>query len=325
MSMQAIRVHDYGGPDVMRLEEVPVPEPGAGQVRVRLEAVGVNFIDVYLRTGAYPGELPMTPGREGAGVVDAAGSGVTGVHEGERVAFAMVPGTYAQYAVVNAAEVVTVPAGVSSEQAAAIMLQGMTAHYLALSTYPLQEGDSCLVHAAAGGVGHLLVQIARMRGARVIGTASTPEKLDLARTAGAADVINYTEVDFEEETRRLTNGRGVDVVYESVGKDTFDQSMRSLRPRGYLVLYGQSSGAVPPLDPQLLNRYGSLFLTRPSLGHYIASREELLWRAGDLFDWLASGRLEVRIDRRFPLGEAAEAHRYLEGRQTKGKILLLPD
>jgi NADPH:quinone reductase len=325
MSMQAIRIHDYGGPDAMRLEEVPVPDPGAGQVRVRLEAVGVNFIDVYLRTGAYPSELPMTPGREGAGVVDAAGSGVTGVQEGERVAFAMVPGTYAQYAVVNAGEVVAVPAGVSSEQAAAVMLQGMTAHYLTHSTYPLQEGDSCLVHAAAGGVGHLLVQLARMRGARVIGTASTPEKLELARTAGATDVIGYTEVDFQEETRRLTGGRGVDVVYESVGKDTFDQSMRSLRPRGYLVLYGQSSGAVPPLDPQLLNRYGSIFLTRPSLGHYIASREELLWRAGDLFDWLASGRLEVRIDRRFPLAEAAEAHRYLEGRQTKGKLLLLPD
>jgi NADPH:quinone reductase len=325
MSMQAIRIHDYGGPDAMRLEEVPVPDPGAGQVRVRLEAVGVNFIDVYLRTGAYPSALPMTPGREGAGVVDAAGSGVTGVQEGERVAFAMVPGTYAQYAVVNAGEVVAVPAGVSSEQAAAVMLQGMTAHYLTHSTYPLQEGDSCLVHAAAGGVGHLLVQLARMRGARVIGTASTPEKLELARTAGATDVIGYTEVDFQEETRRLTGGRGVDVVYESVGKDTFDQSMRSLRPRGYLVLYGQSSGAVPPLDPQLLNRYGSIFLTRPSLGHYIASREELLWRAGDLFDWLASGRLEVRIDRRFPLAEAAEAHRYLEGRQTKGKLLLLPD
>jgi NADPH:quinone reductase len=324
MSMQAIRVHDYGGPEVMRLDQLPVPEPGPEQVLVRLEAIGVNFIDVYQRSGAYQGALPFTLGREGAGVVEETGSEVADVQRGDRVAFAMVPGTYAQYAVVRAAEVVPVPDGVSAEQAAAVMLQGMTAHYLALSTYPLQEGEACLVHAAAGGVGHLLVQIARMRGARVIGTASTPEKVELARTAGAHEVIRYTEVDFQQETRRLTGGRGVDVVYDSVGRDTFDQSMRSLRPRGYLVLYGQSSGAVPPSDPQLLNRHGSLFLTRPSLGHYIADRQELLWRAGDLFDWLAAGKLEVRVDRTFPLAEAAAAHRYLEGRQTKGKVLLAP-
>jgi NADPH:quinone reductase len=324
MSMQAIRVHEYGGPEVMRLDPLPVPEPGPRQVLVRLEAIGVNFIDVYQRSGAYQGPLPFTLGREGAGAVEDTGPDVEGVRRGDRVAFAMVPGTYAQYAVVKAAEVVPVPDGVSAEQAAAVMLQGMTAHYLALSTYPLAEGDACLVHAAAGGVGHLLVQIARMRGTRVIGTASTPEKVELARTAGAHEVIPYTEVDFQKETRRLTGGRGVDVVYDSVGRDTFDQSMRSLRPRGYLVLYGQSSGAVPPSDPQLLNRHGSLFLTRPSLGHYIADRQELLWRAGDLFDWLAAGKLEVRVDRTFPLAEAAAAHRYLEGRRTKGKVLLAP-
>ncbi len=324
MPMQAIRVHEYGGPGMMRLDELPIPEPGPGQVLVRLEAIGVNFIDIYQRSGAYQGATPFTLGREGAGVVEAVGPNVEDVRKGDRVAFAMVLGTYAQYAVVDAAEVVPIPDGVSAEQAAAVMLQGMTAHYLALSTYPLQEGESCLVHAAAGGVGHLLVQIARMRGARVIGTASTPEKIELARSAGADEVINYTEEDFQHETRRLTGGRGVDVVYDSVGKDTFEQSMRSLRPRGYLVLYGQSSGAVPPSDPQLLNRHGSLFLTRPTLGHYIADRAELLWRAGDLFDWLAAGKLEVRIDRTFPLNEVAAAHRYLEGRQTKGKVLLQP-
>lgn len=324
MAMRAIRVHEYGGPEVLRLEEVPVPEPGVGQVRVRLEAVGVNFIDVYHRMGAYPSELPITLGREGAGVVEAVGPDAGEVQVGERVAFAMVPGSYAEQVVVDAAQLVPVPEGVSSEQAAGVMLQGMTAHYLVFSTYPLQEGESCLVHAAAGGVGHLLVQLAKLHGARVIGTASTPEKVELARAAGADEVIRYTEVDFQEETMRLTEGRGVDVVYDGVGKDTFMQSMRCLRPRGFLVLYGQSSGAVGPLDPQILNRYGSLFLTRPSLGHYIATREELLWRAGDLFAWLAAGRLEVRIDRTFVLAEAAEAHRYLEGRQTKGKVLLLP-
>lgn len=324
MQMQAIRVHEYGGPEALRLDEVSAPEPAAGQVRVRLAAVGVNFIDVYHRTGAYQSELPIIPGREGAGVVDAVGAGVSGVQEGDRVAFAMVPGTYAQYVVVDADNVAPLPEGVSEEQGAALMLQGMTAHYLVHSTYPLQEGDTCLVLAAAGGVGHLLVQLAKMRGARVIGAASTPEKIQFALDAGADEMIRYTEVDFQEETMRLTDGRGVDVVYDSVGKDTFEQSLRSLRPRGYLVLYGQSSGAVSPMDPQILNRHGSLFLTRPSLGHYIRDREELLWRAGDLFEAVNDGRLTVRVDRTFPLAEAADAHRYLEGRNTKGKILLRP-
>jgi NADPH2:quinone reductase len=324
MSMQAIRVHEYGGPEALRLEEIPVPQPGAGQALVRLDAIGLNFIDVYQRTGAYKGELPMTPGSEGAGVVEAVGSDVSELQPGARVAFAMQPGSYAGYAVIDAAKLVPVPESASSEQAAAVMLQGMTAHYLTHSTYPLQNGENCLIHAAAGGVGHLLVQLAKLRGARVIGTASTPEKVELARTAGADEVIRYTEVDFRQETMRLTNNRGVDVVYDSVGKDTFMDSLRSLRPRGYMVLYGQSSGAVEPLDPQALNRLGSLFLTRPSLGHYMLTREELLQRAGDLFEWMASGRLEVRIDKSFPLAEAAEAHRYLEGRKTKGKVLLIP-
>jgi len=322
--MQAIRIHEYGGAEALQLEEAPTPEPGAGQVRVRLEAIGVNFIDVYHRTGAYQSELPIIPGREGAGVVQTLGAGVDGVREGDRVAFAMTPGTYAEEVVVDAAMLAPVPDGVSSAQAAAVMLQGMTAHYLVTDTFDLREGQTCLVHAAAGGVGHLLVQMAKMRGARVIGTASTAEKIAFATEAGADEMIQYTEVDFLEETMRLTDGQGVDVVYESVGKDTFMRSMRALRPRGYLVLYGQSSGAVESLDPQLLNRHGSLFLTRPSLGHYIADRQELLARAGDLFDWIAAGRLSVRIDKTYHLADAGEAHRYLEGRKTKGKILLLP-
>ena len=291
--MQAIRVHHYGGPENLQLDEVPTPEPGAGQVRVRLEAVGVNFIDVYHRTGAYKSELPITPGREGAGLVDALGDGVEGVAVGDRVAFAMTPETYAQYVLVDANMLAPVPDGVTGAQAAAVLLQGMTAHYLVTDTFDLQEGQTCLVHAAAGGVGHLLVQLAKMRGARVIGTASTSEKIAFAREAGADEMIQYTETDFLDETMRLTDGRGVDVVYESVGKDTFMRSMRALRPRGYLVLYGQSSGAVEPLDPQLLNKHGSLFLTRPSLGHYIADRQELLTRAGDLFYWIAAGKLQV--------------------------------
>ena len=291
--MQAIRVHHYGGPENLQLDEVPTPEPGAGQVRVRLEAVGVNFIDVYHRTGAYKNELPITPGREGAGLVDALGDGVEGVAVGDRVAFAMTPETYAQYVLVDANMLAPVPDGVTGAQAAAVLLQGMTAHYLVTDTFDLQEGQTCLVHAAAGGVGHLLVQLAKMRGARVIGTASTSEKIAFAREAGADEMIQYTETDFLDETMRLTDGRGVDVVYESVGKDTFMRSMRALRPRGYLVLYGQSSGAVEPLDPQLLNKHGSLFLTRPSLGHYIADRQELLTRAGDLFYWIAAGKLQV--------------------------------
>ena len=322
--MKAIRVKQYGGPEALVIDDIPVPEPGVGQVRVRLEAIGVNFIDVYHRTGAYKSELPITPGREGAGVVDALGSGVEDVQVGDRVAFAMVPETYAEYVVLDAAKTAPLPNGVSSEQGAAIMLQGMTAHYLVHDTYSLSEEDTCLVHAAAGGVGHILVQLAKLRGARVIGTASTPEKIEFARQAGADEMIRYTETDFEEETMRLTNGRGVDVVYDSVGKDTFMKSMRTLRPRGYLVLYGQSSGAVAPIDPQILNSHGSLFLTRPSLGHYLLDRAELLQRTSDLFTLIDSGRLQVRVDKTFALDEAPEAHRYLEGRNTMGKILLIP-
>lgn len=322
--MQAIRVHEYGGAGALHLEEVALPEPDAGQVRVRIEAAGVNFIDVYHRMGAYPSDLPVIIGREGAGVVDAVGSDVDVVSEGDRVAFAMVPGTYAEYALVDAAMAAPLPAEVPTEAGAAVMLQGTTAHYLTHSTYPLQEGDTCLVHAAAGGVGHLLVQMAKMRGARVIGTASTPEKVQFAQEMGADEMIRYTEVDFREEVMRLTDGRGVDVVYDSVGKDTFMESLHSLRPRGYMVLYGQASGAVEPVDPQILNRLGSLFLTRPSLSHYLADRDELLWRTGDLFGWMANGQLKVTIDQRFPLAEAAEAHRYLQGRKTRGKIVLIP-
>lgn len=322
--MKAIRVHKFGGPEALSYEEVPVPEPGAGQARVKIEAAGLNFIDVYHRTGAYAGQLPITPGVEGAGVVDAVGSGVSEVQPGDRVAYVMQQGSYAEYAIVDGWKLVPVPDDVDTRQAAAVMLQGLTAHYLSHSTYPLQPGDTALVHAAAGGVGHLLVQMAKRRGARVIGTVSTEEKARLTREAGADEVILYTQTDFESETKRLTDGEGVNVVYDSVGKTTFDKSLNCLKPRGYLVLYGQSSGAVPPLDPQILNAKGSLFLTRPSLGHHVPNRAELLQRAGDLFAWMAAGELEVRIDQTYSLEEAGEAHRYLEARKTKGKVLLIP-
>ncbi|MFS8629353.1 MAG: quinone oxidoreductase [Limnochordales bacterium] len=322
--MQAVVVERHGGPEVLQLRRLPVPEPGPGEVRVKLEAIGVNYIDVYHRTGLYPLPLPFTPGMEGAGIVDALGEGVTEPKVGTRVAYAMQRGSYAEYHVVPADRVVPVPEGVSAKQAAALMLQGMTAHYLACSTFPLQPGQRALVHAAAGGVGLLLVQIAKMRGATVYGTVSTEEKARLAKEAGADEVILYTQVDFAEEIRRLTGGQGVDVVYDSVGRATFAGSLRSLKPRGMLVSYGQSSGPVEPLNIQLLNQHGSLFLTRPSLGHYAASRDELLWRAGDLFRWVREGTLKVRIDRELPLAEAAEAHRLLEGRATTGKLLLIP-
>ena len=322
--MRAICVSQFGGPEVLRYEEVPLPGPNAGEARVKIEAVGVNFIDIYHRTGLYPGQLPITPGMEGAGLVDAVGPGVSNVRVGERVAYAMQQGSYAQYAVVPSWRLVPIPDDVATPSAAAVMLQGMTAHYLTHSTYPLQPGEAALVHAAAGGVGLLLVQIAKRRGARVIGTVSTEEKARLARDAGADEVILYTQTDFEAETRRLTEGQGVSVVYDSVGVTTFDKSLNCLKPRGYLVLYGQSSGSVAPLDTQVLGAKGSLFLTRPSLAHYTADRAELLERAGDLFDWLAAGELEVRIDQTMPLAEAAEAHRYLEGRKTRGKLLLIP-
>ncbi len=322
--MKAIRVHAPGGPEALRYEDVPQPTPGAGQLLVKVEATGVNFIDVYQRTGHYKVELPFTLGQEAAGVVTAVGSGVTGVTVGARVAYAAVLGAYAEYATVPADRVVVLPDGVSSTQGAAVMLQGMTAHYLASTTYPLEPGDGCLVHAAAGGVGLLLCQIAKLRGARVIGTVSTREKAELARAAGADEVMLYTEQDFEAEVKRLTNGVGLQVIYDSVGKTTFEKGLNCLAPRGMMVLYGQSSGPVGPLDPQVLSQKGSLFLTRPTLVHYIATRAELVARAGELLGWIRKGILKVRIGRELPLAQAAEAHRLLEGRKTSGKVLLIP-
>ena len=322
--MRAIRVHEYGGPEVLQLEEVTLPEPGGGEALVTVEAAGVNFIDVYHRTGLYPGALPFTPGMEAAGVVEAVGPGVYEVEVGDRVAYAMERGSYAERAVVPAWKLVRLPEGLDAEAGAAAMLQGMTAHYLTRSTYPLAGGETALVHAAAGGVGLLLVQMAARIGATVIGTVSTEEKARLAREAGADAVILYTEGDFAEEALKLTDGRGVHVVYDSVGQATFDQSLACLRPRGLLALFGQSSGPVPPIDPSILATGGSLFLTRPGLAHYAADRGELLERAGDVLHWVATGELRLRIDRTYPLSEAAEAHRALEGRQTAGKVLLAP-
>lgn len=321
-TMRAVRIHEYGGPEAMRVEELPVPKPKAGEALVRLEAAGVNFIDVYKRTGLYAIPLPATLGEEGAGTVAAVGDGVTDVRVGDRVAYALVQGSYAEHAVVPAARLVALPGRVSASQGAAVMLQGMTAHYLAHSTYPLREGDRCLVHAAAGGVGLLLVQIAKKRGAYVIATAGTDEKARLARAAGADEVIVYTRQDFVAETKRITGGRGVQVVYDSVGKSTFLPGLDVLAPRGVMALFGQSSGPVDPIDPQILNRKGSLFLTRPTLVHYVATREELRWRANDLFTWLAEGSLQLRIGAEYPLDRAADAHRALEGRKTTGKVLL---
>jgi NADPH2:quinone reductase len=306
------------------MENLPVPKPGKGEALVQLEAIGVNFIDVYQRMGLYRSPLPFTPGNEGSGVVAETGPGVGEAVVGDRVAYAGALGSYAEYAVVPAWRLVKLPDGIDSGLAAAAMLQGMTAHYLTHSTYPLMPGDTCLVHAAAGGVGLLLVQMARRRGARVIGTVSTKEKAELARAFGADEVILYTERDFESEVRLLTGGKGVQVVYDSVGQTTFEKSLNSLAPRGYLALYGQSSGPVPPFDPQILNTKGGLFLTRPSLVQYTATREELLWRASDVLGWAAAGELKVRIGARFPLPEAAEAQRQLSGRKTTGKVLLLP-
>jgi NADPH2:quinone reductase len=322
--MKTVRVHQYGGLEALKYEEVPVPEPGEGEARVKIEAIGVNFIDIYHRIGRYQGPLPLTLGQEAAGIVDAVGSNVTEVQPGDRVAYASVQGAYAEYAIAPAWRLVPIPTGVDFQQAAAAMIQGMTAHYLTFSTYPLKQGETALVHAAGGGTGQLLVQVAKRRGARVIGTVSTEEKARLAREAGADEVILYTQVDFEAEVKRLTNNAGVDVVYDSVGKDTFDKSLNCLRRRGYMVLFGASSGAVPPLDPQILNAKGSIFLTRPFLAHYTANRAELMWRVNDLFSWIAAGELKVHIDKAFPLVEVAEAHRYIEGRQSKGKILLIP-
>jgi NADPH2:quinone reductase len=309
----------------LRYENVAWPEPKTGEALVQIEASGVNFIDIYKRAGLYKIPLPATLGEEGAGKVVAIGDGVTDVRVGDRVAWASVLGAYAEVAVVPASRLVPLPSEISSTQAAALMLQGMTAHYLACSTYALRQGDRCLVHAAAGGVGLLLVQVAKMRGARVIGTAGSDEKAELAREAGADEVIVYTRQDFVQETKRITDGRGVHVVYDSVGKSTFLTGLDVLVARGTMVLFGQSSGPVGSIDPQILNQKGSLYLTRPTLAHYVASREELLWRAREIFTWVASAELKLRIGAEYPLSEAAEAHRALEGRRTTGKVLLRPE
>jgi NADPH2:quinone reductase len=322
--MRAIRVHEFGGPEAMKLEELPTPKPGEGQALVRIEAAGLNYIDVYQRGGAYKNPLPYSLGLEGAGVAEAVGAGVTTVRVGDRVAWTGVPGSYATHNVVPADRLVALPAGVDSRAGAAAMLQGMTAHYLAHSTYPLKPGDACLVHAAAGGVGLLLCQMAKRAGARVIGTVSTEDKAKLAREAGAHDVILYSRQDFEAEVKRLTGGKGLQVVYDAVGRDTFEKSLNCLAPRGYMVLYGAASGPVAPLDPQVLNNKGSLYLTRPSLFHYIATRDDLMRRAGEVLGWIQKGELKLRIGATFPLAEAAQAHRDLEGRRTTGKVLLIP-
>ncbi len=322
--MKVIRVHEAGGPEALLFEEVSSSEPSTDHVLVKTKAIGVNFIDIYFREGLYSGTFPFTPGFEAAGEVVAVGSEVTEFGIGDRVAYSSVMGSYAEQTSVPTDQLVKIPADLDFETAAAAMLQGMTAHYLSHSTFPLAAGQTALVHAAAGGVGLLLVQMAKMCGARVIGTVSSPEKADLAREAGADHVILYTETDFEEGIKDLTDSQGVEVVYESVGKATFDQSLNCLKPRGYLVLFGQSSGPVPPIDPQILNAKGSLFLTRPSIFHYTSTREALLARAGQVLGWVSEGKLKVRVGKRFALSEAAQAHRALEGRQTTGKVLLIP-
>ena len=322
--MKAVRIHTPGGPEVMRYEDVPEPTAKAGEAVVKVDAAGINYIDVYFRSGQYKAELPLTIGMEAGGTVKAVGPGVTDVKVGDKVAYTGIPGAYAEYAAVPAARLVTLPSGITPKQGAAAMLQGITAHYLATSTYPLKPGDTCLVHAAAGGVGLLLCQMAKMRGARVIGTVSTEEKAKLAREAGAADVILYTQQDFEAEVKRLTDGKGVNVVYDSVGKTTFDKGFNCLRPRGLMALYGASSGPVGPFDLQTLNAKGSLFVTRPSLNHHVATREELVQRANEVLGWIRDGKLKLRTELEFPLKEAPEAHRALEGRKTTGKVLLIP-
>jgi NADPH2:quinone reductase len=322
--MKAIQIHSTGGPEVLQLVEMPIPVPGPGQVLVRVEATGVNFIEIYFRKGVYKATLPVTLGSEAAGTVEELGTGVTGFAAGDSVVSTSVIGSYAEYALVPAAQLVKVPEGVSLETAAAAILQGMTAHYLAISTFPLKKGDTALVHAGAGGVGLLLTQIAARIGARVITTVSTKAKADLSREAGASDVILYTEQDFEAEVKRLTRGKGVDVVYDSVGKTTFEGSLNCLHPRGMMVLFGASSGPVPPFDPIQLNSKGSLFLTRPTLWHYIATRAELEWRAGDVLGWVAKGELKVRAEHTYPLADAAQAQIDLEERKTTGKVLLVP-
>lgn len=322
--MKAIQVKQVGGPEAMEVVELPVPQPKANEAVVKLSASGVNFIDVYLREGRYKTPLPFVLGQEGAGVVTAVGGEVKSFKVGDRVAWAGSLGSYAEYAAVPADRLVPVPQGVSDQQAAAAMLQGMTAHYLSHDTYPLKKGETALVHAAAGGVGLLLVQMAHNIGARVIATVSTDEKAKLARGAGADEVILYTQSDFEVETKRLTGGKGVDVVYDSVGKTTFEKGLNVLRPRGMMVLFGGSSGAVPPFDLIALSQKGSLYVTRPTLGHYTATREELDAHSSAVLGMIAAGKLKLRIEHTYPLAEAQQAHRDLEGRKTTGKLLLIP-
>jgi len=322
--MKAIQIQETGGPEVLRIVDLPIPIPGPGEVLIRVETVGMNFIDIYFRKGQYKTALPMVPGSEAAGTVEEVGPGVQGFTTGELVASTAVMGSYAEYALVPAAQLVKVPAGLSPEKAAAALLQGMTAHYLAYSTYPLKAGETALIHAGAGGVGLLLTQMAKRIGARIITTVSTAAKAELSREAGADEVILYSEQDFEEEVKRITNGKGVHVVYDSVGKTTFEKSLNCLRPRGMMALFGGSSGAVPPFDPIQLNTKGSLYLTRPTLWHYIATRAELELRAGDVLGWAASGELKLRTEHIYPLDEAAQAQTDMEARQTTGKILLEP-
>lgn len=322
--MKAIQVKRPGSPEVMELVDLPVPQPKPNEAVVKIQAAGVNFIDVYNREGRYPVPLPFVLGQEAAGMVSAVGSEVREVAVGDRVAYTMALGSYAEYAAVPAAGLVKVPAGVGEREAAAAMLQGMTAHYLSHDTYPLKRGETALIHAAAGGVGLLLVQMAHHIGARIIATVSTEEKAKLAREAGADEIILYTQSDFEEETKRLTGGKGVDVVYDSVGKTTFEKGLNVLRPRGMMALYGGSSGAVPPFDPIVLTQKGSLFLTRPSLGHYIITAQELQQRAAAVFSMVREGKLKLRIEHVYPLAQVQQAHRDLEGRKTTGKLLLLP-
>ncbi len=322
--MKAIRVHETGGPEKLSFEDVPVPEPGPDQARVKIHAIGLNYIDIYHRTGLYQASLPVTPGMEASGVIDAVGHDVKNVAPGDRVAYAMTIGAYAEFAVVPAWKLVRLPEKISFEHGAAAMLQGMTAHYLTFSTHTLHAGQTALIHAAAGGVGLLLVQVAKMIGAHAIGTVSTDEKAALVRAAGADHVIRYDRDDFEAQVKRITEGRGVDVVYDSVGRATFEKDLNCLKRRGLVVLFGQSSGPVAPFDLNQLNAGGSLYVTRPSLTHYAANIEEINWRTSDLFRWIGEERLKLRIDRTLPLSDAAEAHRALEARETKGKVLLIP-
>ncbi len=321
--MKAIQITGYGGAEALQYTNIARPVPQAGEALVRLTAIGVNFIDVYQRTGRYPVALPFTPGSEAAGIIETVGANVTGFQPGDRVAYASHIGSYAEYAAVPAAKLIPVPDPIDDKSAAAALLQGMTAHYLSHGSYPIRRNDTVLVHAGAGGVGLLLTQMAKKLGARVITTVSTQEKAELSRQSGADEVIIYTEQDFETEVKRLTNGQGLPVVYDSVGKTTFDKSLACLRPRGYLVLFGASSGAVPPFDPIVLGK-NSLFLTRPTLAHYTLTRDELLHRATDVLNWIGDGSLKLRIEHTYPLAQASQAHRDLEARTTTGKLLLIP-